>query len=183
MSTTTLSTSNKASSPFVLIPSQPTPFSPVGRVFMADLAVPVGRPCCLSIFSEHIDKQHGLHDSIYYGEQGSHGVDMDIAGTSSSLLRTGSQREVPRPWLNEDSDYGKTFIEQKITKEYIKNEDDALLRYPPNFTSGYPRGYLIPPRNSSISTYVCLLVHFGYFLTHPSASTFRFPPLSSFRRL
>ena len=91
-------------------------------------------------------------------------VDMDIAGTSNSLLRTSSnQEEVPRPWLDEDSDWGKTVIEQKITKEYIENENDALLRYPPNFSGGYsfvnrditnawgyPRGYLIHPGNSPI---------------------------------
>ncbi|KAF8805988.1 amine oxidase catalytic domain-containing protein [Phlegmacium glaucopus] len=91
-------------------------------------------------------------------------VDMDIAGTSNSLLRTISkQEEVPRPWLDEDSDWGKTVIEQKIMKEYIENEKDALLRYPPNFTGaysfvnrditnawGYPRGYAVHPGNSPI---------------------------------
>ena len=90
-------------------------------------------------------------------------VDMDIAGTSNSLLYTSSkQEEVPRPWL-EDDDWGNTVIQQKITKEYIENENDALLRYPPNFSGaysivnrditnawGYPRGYLIHPGNSPI---------------------------------
>jgi len=89
---------------------------------------------------------------------------MDIAGTSNSLLRKISkQEEVPRPWLDEDSDWGKTVIEQKIMKEYIENEKDALLRYPPNFIGGYsfvnrdvvnawgyPRGYSIHPGNSPI---------------------------------
>jgi primary-amine oxidase len=113
---------------------------------------------------------------------------MDIAGTSNSLLRTTSkQEEVPRPWLDEDSDWGKTVIEQKIIKEYIENENDALLRYPPNFsggysfvnrdvtnTWGYPRGYLIHPGNSPIFN-VCFLVRFGSFsFTHPSASTLPF---------
>ncbi|KAF8815578.1 amine oxidase catalytic domain-containing protein [Phlegmacium glaucopus] len=91
-------------------------------------------------------------------------VDMDIAGTNNSLLRTSiKQEEVPRPWLDEDNEWGKTAIEQKIVKEYIENENDALLRYPPNFTGGYsfvnrditnawgyPRGYSIRPGNSPI---------------------------------
>ena len=109
---------------------------------------------------------------------------MDIAGTSNSLLRTSSkQEEVPRPWLDEDSDWGKTVIQQKITKEYIENENDALLRYPPNFTGGYsfvnrditnawgyPKGYLIHPGYSPIFN-VRFLVHFGNFFTHrPSVS-------------
>ena len=112
---------------------------------------------------------------------------MDIAGTSNSLLRTSSiQEEVPRPWLDEDSDWGKTVIEQKIVKEYIENENDALLRYPPNFTGGYsfvnrditnawgyPRGYLIHPGNSPIFN-VYFLVHFGNFFTHLSALTLYF---------
>ena len=90
-------------------------------------------------------------------------VDMDIAGTSNLLLYTSSkQEEVPRPWLGDD-DWGNTVIQQKIMKDYIENENDALLRYPPNFTGGYsivnwdvtnawgyPRGYLIHPGNSPI---------------------------------
>ena len=89
---------------------------------------------------------------------------MDIAGTSNSLLYTSSkQEEVPRPWLDDDDDWGNTVIQQKIMKEYIENENDALLRYPPNFTGGYsivnrdianawgyPRGYLIHPGYSPI---------------------------------
>ena len=72
-------------------------------------------------------------------------------------------------------------------KEYIENENDAILRYPLNFAGGYsfvnpgiinawgyPRGYLIHPGNSPIFK-VRLLVHFGYFSTHPSASTFCLP--------
>ena len=88
---------------------------------------------------------------------------MDIAGTSNSLLHTSSkQEEVPRPWLEDDA-WGNTVIQQKIMKDYIENENDALLRYPPNFTGGYsivnrditnawgyPRGYLIHPGNSPI---------------------------------
>ena len=45
----------------------------------------------------------------------SHRVDMDIAGTSNSLLRT-SSKQVPCAWLDEDSDWGKIVTEQKIMK-------------------------------------------------------------------
>ena len=147
------STSSTASSLFVLISSQPTPFFPVSRR-----------------------------------------VDMDIAGTSNSLLRTNSkQEEVPRPWLDEDSDWGKTVIEQKIIKEYIENENDALLRYPPNFSGGYsfvnrditnawgyPRGYLIHPGNSPIFN-VRFLVHFRKFLYSPIRIDRPFFPLDGCR--
>lgn len=121
---------------------------------------------------------------------------MDIAGTSNSLLRTTSkQEEVPRPWLDEDSDWGNTVIEQKILKEYIENENDALLRYPPNFGGGYsfvnrditnawgyPRGYLIHPGNSPIFN-VRLLVHFGSFLFSPIGINLRSFPLCFSRQL
>ena len=114
---------------------------------------------------------------------------MDIAGTSNSLLRTFSkQEEVPRPWLDEDSDWGKTVIEQKIIKEYIENENDALLRYPPNFSGGYsfvnrditnawgyPKGYLIHPGNSPIFNVCFFLFRFESFYTHLSAPTFHLP--------
>lgn len=87
---------------------------------------------------------------------------MDIAGTSNSLLLTRSkQEEVRRPWS--DDDWGHTAIQQKLVKEYIENENDALLRYLPNFSGGYsfvnrditnawgnPRGYLIHPGISPI---------------------------------
>ena len=103
---------------------------------------------------------------------------MDIAGTSNSLLYTSSkQEEVARPWLGDD-DWGNTVIQQKIMKEYIENENDALLRYPPNFTGGYsivnrditnawgyPRGYLIHPGNSPIFNVRNLIKNFFYLLT------------------
>ena len=87
---------------------------------------------------------------------------MDIAGTSNSLLQKSSKiEEVDRPWL--DDDWGKTVLQQKIMEEYIENENDALLRYPPNFSGvysfvnrdvtnawGYPRGYAIHPGSSPI---------------------------------
>ena len=64
-------------------------------------------------------------------------IDMDIACTSNSLLYTSSkQEEVPGPWLGDDA-WGNTVIQQKIIKYYTENENDALLRYPPNFTGGY----------------------------------------------
>jgi Cu2+-containing amine oxidase len=63
-------------------------------------------------------------------------VDLDIVGQENSLLHTSTtQEEVERPWLEED--WGKTVIQQKITREYITNEDDAMLKYPPNLQGGY----------------------------------------------
>ena len=117
---------------------------------------------------------------------------MDIAGTSNSLLRTFSkQEEVPRPWLDEDSDWGKTVIEQKIIKEYIENENDALLRYPPNFSGGYsfvnrditnawgyPKGYLIHPGNSPIFN-VCFSCFVRKFLYSPIGANLPFTPFPS----
>ena len=102
---------------------------------------------------------------------------MDIAGTSNTLLRTISKQEaVARPWLDEDDAWGKTVIEQKIMKEFIENEHDALLRYPPNFSGaysfvnrdvtnawGYPRGYSIHPGNSPIFNVCFFLVRFSGF--------------------
>jgi len=54
-------------------------------------------------------------------------------------------------------------IQQKITKEYIENEDHALLKYPANYQGGYavvnrdeknkwgyPRGYAIHPGQSAV---------------------------------
>jgi primary-amine oxidase len=72
-----------------------------------------------------------------------------------------SQEEVTQPWF--DDDWGQTVIQQKITREYITNEDDALLKYPTNFQGGYaivnqeetnkwgvPRGYNIHPGYSPV---------------------------------
>jgi primary-amine oxidase len=77
-------------------------------------------------------------------------------------LRTStSQEEVSQPWF--DDDWGQTIVQQRITREYITNEDDALLKYPSNFQGGYaivnkeqtnkwgiPRGYAIHPGYSPI---------------------------------
>ena len=76
---------------------------------------------------------HGLSSPTPFSPV-SRRVDTDIAGTSNSLLRTSSKQEVPRPWLDEDSDWDKIVIERKIMHIF---ENDALLRYPPNFTGGY----------------------------------------------
>ncbi|KAF8590695.1 amine oxidase catalytic domain-containing protein [Ramaria rubella] len=92
-----------------------------------------------------------LHDHLI-----NYKVDLDIAGLENSLLHTSTaQEEVEQLWLDED-DWGKTSIQQKITREYITNEDDAMLKYPQNFQGGYafvnkdamnrwdnPRGYAI----------------------------------------
>ena len=89
-------------------------------------------------------------------------VDFDIAGTANSLLKTTTkQEEVYHPWL--DDDWGQKVLQQKIIKEYITNEDDALLKYLPNFQGGYsivnqevknawgyPKGYSIHPGYSPI---------------------------------
>jgi primary-amine oxidase len=77
------------------------------------------------------------------------------------LRTTTSQEEVTQPWF--DDDWGQTIIQQKIRRDYITNEDDALLKYPNNFQGGYaivnqeqrnkwgsPRGYAIHPGNSPI---------------------------------
>ncbi|KAH9482139.1 Amiloride-sensitive amine oxidase [copper-containing] [Psilocybe cubensis] len=98
-----------------------------------------------------------LHDHVI-----NYKVDFDIAGTENSLLKTTTkQEEVTHPWL--DDDWGKQAIQQRINKEYIANEDDALLKYPTNFQGGYaivnqdvrntwglPKGYAIHPGYSPI---------------------------------
>jgi primary-amine oxidase len=81
-----------------------------------------------------------------------------------------SQEEISQPWFDED--WGQTVIQQKITREFITNENDALLKYPSNFQGGYalvnqektnkwgiPRGYAIHP---------------GYSPVHNARLTFRF---------
>jgi primary-amine oxidase len=98
-----------------------------------------------------------LHDHVINFK-----VDLDVAGLKNSLLHTStSQEEVTQPWF--DDDWGQTVIQQKITREYITNEDDAMLKYPINFQGGYavvnqdqtnrwgiPRGYTIHPGFSPI---------------------------------
>lgn len=89
-------------------------------------------------------------------------VDLDVAGSENSLLFTHTvQEEVEQPWLDED--WGSKAIQQKILRDYIESEDDALLKYPLNFQGGYsivnrektnrwntPRGYAIHPGYSPI---------------------------------
>ncbi|KAJ3833550.1 copper amine oxidase [Lentinula raphanica] len=92
-----------------------------------------------------------LHDHVI-----NYKVDFDIAGLENSLLETiSSQEVVEQPWL-EDDEWGHTAIQQKITRQIIKTEDEALLKYPTNFQGHYsivnqnktnswgsPRGYAI----------------------------------------
>ncbi|KAF9035879.1 amine oxidase catalytic domain-containing protein [Panaeolus papilionaceus] len=93
-----------------------------------------------------------LHDHVI-----NYKVDFDIAGENNSLLKTSTHVEhVKYDWLDED--WGQTAVQQRITREIISNEDDALLRYPQNFQGHYaiinqeeknawgsPRGYAIHP--------------------------------------
>ena len=98
-----------------------------------------------------------LHDHVINFK-----VDLDVLGTKNSLLHTHtSQEQVVQPWF--DDDWGETVIQQKIKRDYIENEDDALLKLPLNFQGGYSivnkdehnswgisRGYAIHPGYSPI---------------------------------
>ncbi|KAI0319519.1 amine oxidase catalytic domain-containing protein [Amylostereum chailletii] len=98
-----------------------------------------------------------LHDHVINFK-----VDLDVVGTDNSLLATTTaQEEIEQPWF--DDDWGKTVIQQKITRTIIENEDDALLKYPVNFQGGYSivnqaeknrwgvsRGYAIHPGYSPV---------------------------------
>jgi primary-amine oxidase len=98
-----------------------------------------------------------LHDHVINFK-----VDLDIVGEKNSLLKTTTDREeITQPWF--DDDWGQTVIQQKISREFIGNEDDALLKYPLNFQGNYalvnkeeknswgtPRGYAIHPGYSPI---------------------------------
>ena len=89
-------------------------------------------------------------------------VDLDVVGIKNSLLYTHTaQEQVTHSWFDED--WGQTVIQQKITREYIENENNAKLRLPVNFQGGYaivnkeetnswdiPRGYAIHPGYSPI---------------------------------
>ncbi|KAJ3784122.1 copper amine oxidase [Lentinula aff. detonsa] len=92
-----------------------------------------------------------LHDHVI-----NYKVDLDIAGSENSLLETiAAQEIVEQPWL-EDDEWGRTVIQQNITRRIIETEDEALLKYPTNFQGHYsivnqnktnawgaPRGYAI----------------------------------------
>ncbi|KAG1735034.1 amine oxidase catalytic domain-containing protein [Suillus lakei] len=98
-----------------------------------------------------------LHDHVINFK-----VDLDVGGTQNSLLKTSlSQEVINHPWF--DDDWGEEVIQQRITREYIDNEDEALLRFPTNFQGGYtivntdktnkwgiPRGYAIHPGYSPV---------------------------------
>ncbi|KAI0260015.1 copper amine oxidase [Gloeopeniophorella convolvens] len=93
-----------------------------------------------------------LHDHVINFK-----IDLDVVGTENSLLHTHTdQEEVQKDWF--DDDWGQTVIQQRITREYIENEDAARLTYPTNMQGGYaivnrnetnrwgtPRGYAIHP--------------------------------------
>ncbi|TFK55964.1 amine oxidase catalytic domain-containing protein [Heliocybe sulcata] len=98
-----------------------------------------------------------LHDHVI-----NYKVDLDMVGTKNSLLQTTTAtEEVEHPWIEED--WGSKVIQQKISRTYIENEDDALLKYPHNFQGGYAivnkeetntwgtvRGYAIHPGYSPV---------------------------------
>ncbi|OJA18090.1 hypothetical protein AZE42_04165 [Rhizopogon vesiculosus] len=98
-----------------------------------------------------------LHDHVINFK-----VDLDVGGTSNSLLKTTLSQEVAnQPWFGDD--WGEEVIQQRITREYIDNEDEALLKFPTNFQGGYtivntnetnkwgiPRGYAIHPGYSPV---------------------------------
>jgi primary-amine oxidase len=85
-----------------------------------------------------------------------------VAGTANSLLKTTLSQEVTtQPWYEDD--WGEQVIQQVVTRDYIDNENDALLNFPINFQGGYsivnheetnkwgtPRGYAIHPGYSPI---------------------------------
>lgn len=98
-----------------------------------------------------------LHDHVI-----NYKVDLDVAGTANSLLKTTlSQESITQPWFEED--WGDEVIQQVVTREYIDDENDALLKFPTNFQGGYAivnqeetnkwgtsRGYAIHPGYSPI---------------------------------
>ncbi|KAG8218933.1 amine oxidase catalytic domain-containing protein [Butyriboletus roseoflavus] len=98
-----------------------------------------------------------LHDHVI-----NYKVDLDVAGTANTLLKTTTGQEVvTQPWYNDD--WGNEVIQQTIHRQYITNEDDALLKFPDNFQGGYSivnqeeknkwgtvRGYAIHPGYSPI---------------------------------
>ncbi|THU91056.1 amine oxidase catalytic domain-containing protein [Dendrothele bispora CBS 962.96] len=107
-----------------------------------------------------------LHDHVINFK-----VDLDISGTSNSLLETTTAQEtVIPPWFDplegeegEEDEWGNEVIQQKITKRIISNESEALLEYPRNFQGGYaivnqdeknrwgyPRGYAVHPGYSPV---------------------------------
>ena len=110
-------------------------------------------------------------------------VDMDIAGTSNSLLRTSSKQEVPRPWLDEDSDWDKIVIERKINAydwvylrmrtmrccdtHLISLEDIRSLIGTSSMLMD-PRGYLIHP------TFFLMYVFFVHFWNSSASTPFVF---------
>jgi primary-amine oxidase len=88
------------------------------------------------------------------------------------LKTTLSQEAVTQPWFEDD--WGDEVIQQVVTREYIDNENDALLKFPTNFQGGYAivnqeetnkwgisRGYAIHPGYSPIHN-VCMLLRMSW---------------------
>ncbi|KAI5825435.1 amine oxidase catalytic domain-containing protein [Schizophyllum commune Tattone D] len=98
-----------------------------------------------------------LHDHII-----NYKVDFDIAGLENTAMNTTVSQEVRHePWFSDD--WGADHTQGVITKTPIKNEDDALLKWPTNFQGGFsvvnmekknrwdvPRGYAVHPGLSPI---------------------------------
>ncbi|TRM67429.1 copper amine oxidase [Schizophyllum amplum] len=98
-----------------------------------------------------------LHDHII-----NYKVDFDIAGVKNTPVNTTiSQEVVHQPWFSDD--WGADVTQGLITKTFIKNEDEALLKWPANFQGGFsvvnqaeknrwdmPRGYAVHPGMSPI---------------------------------
>lgn len=108
-------------------------------------------------------------------------VDLDIVGSSNSLLETTtSQEAVHQPWFDpipgeDDDEWGSTVIQQKITRRIIETEDDSKLKYPVNFQGGYaivnqeeqnrwgrPRGYAILAGYNPIHNVSCGSLVFSF---------------------
>ena len=98
-----------------------------------------------------------LHDHII-----NYKVDFDIAGLENTAMNNTVSQEVRHePWFSDD--WGADHTQGVITKTPIKNEDDALLKWPTNFQGGFsvvnmekknrwdvPRGYAVHPGLSPI---------------------------------
>ncbi|KAI0077065.1 amine oxidase catalytic domain-containing protein [Panus rudis PR-1116 ss-1] len=99
-----------------------------------------------------------LHDHVINFK-----VDLDIAGLENSLLYTHtSQEELTQPWFDED--WGQTVIQQRINRDYIETEDEALLKFPTNFQGGY--SFVNKEKHNSWKTPRGYAIHAGYSPIH-----------------
>ncbi|KAG1752406.1 copper amine oxidase [Suillus paluster] len=131
----------------------------------------VGKCANLSLFDYifHLDgtievrvSASGYLQAGFYDEtQGNYGNRIWETSTNSLLKTTLSQEVITQPWYQDD--WGDQVIQQVVTREYIDDENDALLKFPTNFQGGYsivnqeetnkwgtPRGYAIHPGYSPI---------------------------------